>query len=137
MEKVNKNQLLPLFDKLNNKQKKCILLMAEGDFTQAEIASQIDVSPETISRWKKQKNFISALDEYTRYYLHSFALDATRTLKKLLKARSEMVRLQAAKDILDRAGYTPDANTSGNSEVLDDGFIDAIDNAIEEVWENE
>ncbi len=111
--------------------------MAEGDFTQAEIASQIDVSPETISRWKKQKNFISALDEYTRYYLHSFALDATRTLKKLLKARSEMVRLQAAKDILDRAGYTPDANTSGNSEVLDDGFIDAIDNAIEEVWENE
>ncbi|MFG5570694.1 hypothetical protein ACFJYJ_11720, partial [Enterococcus faecalis] len=32
---------------------------------------------------------------------------ALHTILKLMSARSEMVRFNAAKDILDRSGYTP------------------------------
>ena len=38
------------------------------------------------------------------------AAKAFNTEAALLKAKSEMVRLMAAKDILDRAGFKPDEN---------------------------
>ena len=37
----------------------------------------------------------------------SLALDAQKELKKLLKSSNEYIRIQAVKDILDRAGYKP------------------------------
>ena len=37
--------------------------------------------------------------------IRSIASEALRTQKKLLNAKSEMVRYMAAKDILDRAGF--------------------------------
>ncbi|MCH1594340.1 DNA-binding protein, partial [Staphylococcus epidermidis] len=40
-------------------------------------------------------------------YLSEKTPQALLTMTSLLNARSELVRFQAAKDILDRSGYTP------------------------------
>lgn len=97
---------------LNSKQKKCIELMVAGDRKQKEIATILHVTEATICNWKKNKEFI---DEYTSSLKDSMkdvAAKAFNTEVTLLKARSEMVRLMAAKDILDRAGFKPDSNVS-------------------------
>lgn len=97
---------------LNSKQKKCIELMVIGDRKQKEIATILHVTEATICNWKKNKEF---MDEYTSSLKDSMkdvAAKAFNTEVTLLKARSEMVRLMAAKDILDRAGFKPDSNVS-------------------------
>lgn len=97
---------------LNSKQKKCIELMVTGDRKQKEIATILHVTEATICNWKKNKEF---MDEYTSSLKDSMkdvAAKAFNTEVTLLKARSEMVRLMAAKDILDRAGFKPDSNVS-------------------------
>ena len=96
---------------LSSKQKKCLELMACGDLpplSQREIAKQIDVAEETISRWKKDKEFMSELDALNRIIIQSLAAKALKTYTDLLDAKSEMVRYMVAKDILDRAGFKPD-----------------------------
>jgi transposase len=93
---------------LNKKQKKCLELMAMGELTQREIAKQIDISEETISRWKRNSEFASELDALIRISIRSLAAKAFKTQTNLLNAKSEMVRFLAAKDILDRAGFKPD-----------------------------
>jgi len=90
---------------LNKKQKKCLELMAMGELTQREIAKRIDVSEETISRWKRNTEFTSELDTLIRISIQSLAAKAFKTQTNLLNAKSEMVRFLAAKDILDRAGF--------------------------------
>lgn len=79
---------------------------------QKEIATILHVTEATICNWKKNKEF---MDEYTSSLKDSMkdvAAKAFNTEVTLLKARSEMVRLMAAKDILDRAGFKPDSNVS-------------------------
>lgn len=97
---------------LNSRQKKCIELMVTGDRKQKEIAAILHVAEATICNWKKNKEF---MDEYTSSLKDSMkdvAAKAFNTEVALLKARSEMVRLMAAKDILDRAGFKPDSNVN-------------------------
>jgi IS30 family transposase len=93
---------------LSKKQKKCLELMAVSDLSQREIAKQIDVAEETISRWKRNSEFASELDALIRISIRSLAAKAFRTHTNLLNAKSEMVRYMVAKDILDRAGFKPD-----------------------------
>jgi len=90
---------------LNKKQKKCLELMAMGELTQREIAKRIDVSEETISRWKRNTEFTNELDTLIRISIQALAAKAFKTQTNLLNAKSEMVRFLAAKDILDRAGF--------------------------------
>lgn len=92
---------------LSSKQKKCIELMASGEFTQKEIANKINITEKTICTWKKDKEFMSELDELVRISIQSLAAKAFRTQTNLLNAKSEMVRYMVAKDILDRAGFKP------------------------------
>lgn len=93
---------------LSSKQKKCIELMASGEFTQKEIAKQINITEKTICTWKKEKEFMGELDALIRISIQSLAAKAFMTQVNLLKAKSEMVRYMVSKDILDRAGYKPD-----------------------------
>jgi transposase len=90
---------------LNKKQKRCLELMAQGNYSQKEIASQIKVSEQTICNWKKDKEFTTELSYLVRISIQSLAAKAFKTQTKLLDAKSEMVRYMAAKDILDRAGF--------------------------------
>ena len=93
--------------KMNDKQEKCINLMITTNKTQKQIAKEIEVSEKTICEWKKQKEFKNEIEKNIKENFGSLALDAQKELKKLLKSKSEYVRIQAAKDILDRAGYKP------------------------------
>ena len=81
--------------------------MATGCYNQKEIAKKIDVSEVTICNWKKNDEFMKAYAESLKDSMKSVAAMAFKTEKELLKARSEMVRLMTAKDILDRAGFKP------------------------------
>ncbi len=92
---------------LNSKQRKCIELLAIGRNNQKEIAEELSVTEATICNWKKNDEFMAAYTETLKDNMKSVAAKAFHTEIKLLNARSEMVRLMAAKDILDRAGFKP------------------------------
>ena len=92
---------------MNDKQEKCINLMVATNKTQKQIAKEIEVSEKTICEWKKQREFKDAIDKIIKENFGSLALDAQKELKKLLKSKNEYIKIQAVKDILDRAGFKP------------------------------
>ena len=93
---------------LNSKQKRCIELLVSGDKTQKEISDIINVTEATICNWKKNDDFMSEYTASLKSSMKNVAAKAFQTEIKLLSARSEMVCLMAAKDILDRAGFKAD-----------------------------
>jgi transcriptional regulator with XRE-family HTH domain len=92
----------------NSKWQKCIEMMILGNMTQKQIAEELHVSENTISSWKKNENFVSEYTAALKSSMKEVAAKAFLTETKLLNARSEMVRLLTAKDILDRAGFKAD-----------------------------
>ncbi|UTH14758.1 phBC6A51 family helix-turn-helix protein [Macrococcus equipercicus] len=92
---------------MNSKQLKAVTLMFEGVLTQKEIASELKVTEQTITNWKKKQEFKDALLEVERDYLKGLTPKALKTMEKLLDAKSELVRYNAASDILDRTGHKP------------------------------
>lgn len=104
---------------MTKRQLKCINLMVTTNLTQKEIAVKIGTDETTVSRWKKKPEFIEALEKYQAKFLNSMTSEAMRTLKSLLMAENENVRLSAAKDILDRNGYKP----ADKQEIKLDGDI--------------
>lgn len=101
---------------LNKKQKKCLELMACGEFKQKEVADMIKVTEQTICNWKKDSEFMGELESLIKVSIQSLAAKALKTQAKLLDAKSETVRYMVAKDILDRAGFKPDNNINLNVE---------------------
>lgn len=95
---------------LTSKQKRCIELMAAGDRTQRQIAEILHVSEATICNWKKNENFKAEYTLTLKENMKDVAAKAFNTMMGLLRAKSEMVRFLAAKDILDRAGFKADDN---------------------------
>ncbi len=89
--------------------------MIAGNLKQKEIAAQIKVSEQTICTWKKNDDFMAEYESMLKSRMKSMAAAAFQTETNLLKAKSEMVRLMAAKDILDRAGFKPDDNLNVNN----------------------
>ncbi len=94
-------------DELNEKQLKCINLMITTNKTQKTIAKEIEVSEKTICEWKKKKEFKDELQKQIQNNFSLLAIEAQKELKKLLKSKNEYIRIQAVKDVLDRAGYKP------------------------------
>ncbi len=93
---------------INSKQRKCVELLVSGCYSQKEIAAELNVTEATICNWKKNDDFMAAYTETLKDSIKSVAALAFKTETALLKARSEMVRLLTAKDILDRAGFKPE-----------------------------
>ena len=85
--------------------KKGIVLMVRTSLTQREIAKELKVNENTVSQWKKDKEFDELRQHEERAFLGDLAAEALRTMKGLLNAKSELVRYNAASDILDRTGY--------------------------------
>lgn len=81
--------------------------MVRTEMTQREIAEQLEVSEETVSRWKKRDDYEDLRVTEERKFLGDLSSKSIQTMGKLLKARSELVRFNAAKDILDRTGHKP------------------------------
>ena len=90
-----------------NNYEKAIVLMVRTSLTQREIAKELDVTEETISRWKKRKDFEDLKTAEEKKFLEDLSSKSIRTMEELLTAKSELVRFNAAKDILDRTGHKP------------------------------
>lgn len=112
---------------LSAKQKKCIELMLLGEITQAQIAKELKVTEQTICNWKKNSEFAKELADGNRIAINSLVPRAINKTAALLNAESEQVQLAAAKDILDRAGYT------APKEEIDTAQLDKLDNILEEI----
>ena len=102
---------------LTPEQVECLELMVNTKLTQKAIAKKIQMSEQTICNWKKDPEFIAEHNKLLRATLRSVATKAARTLVDLLEAESEQVRLNAAKDILDRAGLKPEEKIEVNGNV--------------------
>lgn len=102
---------------LSKKQIKCLGLLVSAEMTQKQIAAEIKVSEQTICAWKKDAEFIEGYNNLMRSTVRSVSAKALKTLVSLLDAESEQVRLNAAKDILDRAGFKPEEKVEINGNV--------------------
>ena len=92
---------------LNPKQIKCLELMIEGTMKDKEIAEAINVTQKTICEWKKNcAEFQEAYNSLLRSALQYAAAKAFRKQEHLLNSKNDMVAHLAAKDIMDRAGFT-------------------------------
>ena len=98
-------------DKLNPKQIQAAVLLITG-MKSKDIATKVGVTPETISVWKRYKEFIFLTNNLRQEYVDSIVdklrnstINAMETLNNLaLSAESEETRRKAAKDILDMTG---------------------------------
>ena len=96
---------------LTPKQLQALPLLARGTLA-TEVASQIDVSPQQISSWKKDAVFCKALSRLRSEQLYSSIAHvqaltrvATTGLEKIItEAKDEKVRLEACKYVLEVAG---------------------------------
>lgn len=100
---------------ITKKQQKAIELMFEGNLSQKQISEIVKVHETTLSRWKHEDAFIEATKEYTKKVISQSTSKAMSTMVNLLNAKSELVRFNAAKDLLDRAGFAPTDNVNVNS----------------------
>lgn len=92
---------------VSKKMEKFVILTITTNLTQREIAEELAVNESTISRWKRTDEYKTIAKEIQKEYLHDLTAPAVRTMKKLLSAKSELVRFNTAKDILDRTGHKP------------------------------
>lgn len=79
---------------------------------QAQVAEIIGITDRQLRNWENDPEDKSGWnklnDEIAEKAFGKYALSAIGTLVNLTKnAKSELVRLQASQDILDRAGYKP------------------------------
>lgn len=112
---------------LTESQIKCISLMITENKTQKQIAKEINITEKTICKWKKDKEFKEEIQRQMKENFGSLAIEAQQELKKLLKSKNENVKIQAIKDVLDRAGYKPIDKT----EVSGTGIVQLVDDINE------
>ena len=98
--------------------------MVTSGKTQKQIAKEIQISENTISEWKRNKEFKEEIQKQMRENFGSLAIEAQQKLKKLLNSKNENIQIQAIKDVLDRAGYKPiektELKTEAKVELVDD-----------------
>lgn len=112
---------------LTEKQIKCINLIITESKTQKQIAKEINITEKTICEWKKDKEFKEEIQRQMKENFGSLAIEAQQELKKLLKSKNENVKMQAIKDVLDRAGYKPVDKT----ELSGTGVVQLVDDINE------
>lgn len=91
----------------SEKMKNAIKAMVTEGLSQKEAAIKVGLNPTSLSRFKKQHR-----QEYKELYdaenwdmLGSAAPKAIRKMIDLMDAKSEFVRFNAAKEIMDRTGF--------------------------------
>ena len=84
-----------------------------GDLTDEEIAKRASCSRSTITRLKRDPNFIQAQQEYAISVLDTALPDSVRELMKLINGKKvpAMVKLQAIQTVFKRAGLFSDNGT--------------------------
>jgi transposase len=116
---------------LNTKQTKAVAMLFDGK-NQKSIATILKVHENTVSNWKKDPEFQRALQKLSDKYLAEQRAIMLKNQSRLaLRARSEMVRFSATKDLLDRADIVADKLVQTISEeygFADNGLKEAIEN---------
>ena len=83
-----------------------------GDLTDEEIAKRASCSRSTITRLKRDPNFIQAQQEYAIYQLdHSLPQSVSQLLNLINNSKSDMVKLQAIQTALKHANLLSDNST--------------------------
>lgn len=118
---------------LSEKQMQCINLMVIENKTQKQIAKELKITEQTICNWKKDKEFKNEIENNIKENFGSLALDAQKELKKLLKSNNEYIKMQAVKDILDRAGYKPVERREIKDDTEKTKKIDAISDILNQM----
>jgi predicted DNA-binding protein YlxM (UPF0122 family) len=92
---------------ISKNQRKALQLLFENELTDEEIATECNISRKTLYVWKNNPDFINELRDLSMRGIKNEVPELVKNLKTLaLGARSEMVRFQATKDLLDRANIT-------------------------------
>lgn len=84
---------------------KCIELMVYTDMQKQEIAKELGVANNAISRWMNREDFQEALKDEMHKGFSSLAVKARRKLDKLIDSNNDGVALGACKEVLNKAGY--------------------------------
>ena len=90
---------------LSAKMLKCINLMVYTDMQKQEIAQELNVAGNTISRWMDREDFQDELRREMHRGFNSLAIKARKKLEKLLDSKNDGVALGACKEVLNKAGY--------------------------------
>ena len=104
---------------LTSQQLQCIELLAQGTKTQDEIAEDCNTSRQSIYLWRKDnKEFMEAVkkataecQEITRQQFKASTAKAFQALNILLNNGSPKIKLEAAKEILNRGGFATETIT--------------------------
>lgn len=118
---------------LSEKQMQCINLMVIENKTQKQIAKELKITEQTICNWKKDKEFKNEIENNIKENFGSLAVEAQKELKKLLKSNNEYIKMQAVKDILDRAGYKPVEKREIKDDTEKTKKIDAISDILNQM----
>lgn len=87
---------------LTKKQIKAVSLMFDGNLTDKRIAQELKVTPQTIVNWKKKPEFKEMMVNYGYQYMTEFVPQLVKNMLQLsFKSKSDFVRLQATKDLLE------------------------------------
>ncbi|BCR05316.1 hypothetical protein DESUT3_23850 [Desulfuromonas versatilis] len=101
-------------NKLTSKQIKALPLMAQG-MSGVDVAKEVSVTPQTVSGWKNDPEFMANLNsirmeflESARCQLQQSPTRAVQTLIDLMEnSENEEIRRKAALDVLRLTGFEP------------------------------
>jgi len=106
---------------LTAKQEKAVALLVDGTLKKKEIAEKLKISPQTISSWLKNPDFLRAIrDEGLKWLGEQVPVLLKNQFGLALSAKSEMVRMQATQDLLNRLGVVEDKKESEEENRADE-----------------
>ena len=112
MTKVHKNSQYDDFYSLDKPRRDAIVMLFEDEFSDEQIAENVNRTRRTLAKWKNDPKFKKGQDAYKHVVIKKdYESNAIRKLNSLLSARSEMVQLQAANSILKLSGMLSDNST--------------------------
>ena len=79
--------------------------MVYTDKQKQEIAKELGVANNCISRWLQREDFQEELKNEMHRGFNSLALKARRRLDQLIDSNNDVVALGACKEVLNKAGY--------------------------------
>lgn len=91
---------------IKEKKLQAIPLLADTNKSYTQVAQELGIHRNTLLEWRKDTEFLKAVNDYAIGMLSEASVKAAQTMMDLLKAKSELVRFQAAKEILDKNELT-------------------------------